>query len=138
VVFAVGGIKDPRLAEHAIVSGCADMVAMTRAQIADPELARKIITGKEDEITHCIRANQGCIANPFSKGQPIACTVNPLAGREGRLSGHVSSRASHQRRWLVVGGGPAGMKAAVTLAERGHSVTLMEKNPELGGQVNLG
>ena len=60
------------------------MVAMTRAQIADPEFANKVQEGREDEIVHCIRGNQGCIGRVF-KGLPISCTVNPAAGREGRL-----------------------------------------------------
>jgi mycofactocin system FadH/OYE family oxidoreductase 2 len=133
-VFAVGGIKDPSLAEEILASGKADMVAMTRAQIADPELANKLRDRREDEVYHCIRANQGCIGRVF-KGLPISCTVNPAAGRERRLG--ALPPAERPARWLVVGGGPAGMKAAETLAKRGHEVTLVEKEDRLGGQVNL-
>jgi mycofactocin system FadH/OYE family oxidoreductase 2 len=133
-VFTVGGIKDPALAEEILASGKADMVAMTRAQIADPEFANKAAEGREEEINHCIRGNQGCIGRVF-KGLPISCTVNPSAGREGRLGPLVS--ATRPAHWLVAGGGPAGMKAAVTLARRGHSVTLVEHDAALGGQVNL-
>jgi mycofactocin system FadH/OYE family oxidoreductase 2 len=133
-VFTVGGIKDPAFAEEIVASGKADMVAMTRAQIADPEFANKVQEGREDEVVHCIRGNQGCIGRVF-KGLPISCTVNPAAGREGRLGPLVP--AEHPARWVVVGGGPAGMKAAVTLARRGHSVTLLERESALGGQVNL-
>ena len=133
-VFTVGGIKDPALAEEIVASGKADMVAMTRAQIADPELANKAREGREDEIVHCIRGNQGCIGRVF-KGLPIACTVNPAAGREGRFA--TLPPADPPARWLVAGGGPAGMKAAATLAERGHDVTLVEQEERLGGQVNL-
>jgi mycofactocin system FadH/OYE family oxidoreductase 2 len=133
-VFTVGGIKDPVLAEEILASGKADMVAMTRAQIADPEFANKVREGREDELVHCIRANQGCIGRVF-KGLPISCTVNPSAGREGRLG--ALAQAEDPGRWVVAGGGPAGMKAAVTLARRGHSVTLLEREPVLGGQVNL-
>ena len=115
-------------------SGKADMVAMTRAQIADPEFANKVREGREDEIVHCIRGNQGCIGRVF-KGLPISCTVNPAAGREGRFGPLVP--ADSPARWVVAGGGPAGMKAAVTLARRGHSVTLLERDAALGGQVNL-
>jgi mycofactocin system FadH/OYE family oxidoreductase 2 len=134
-VFAVGGIKDAALAEEIVAGGKADMVAMTRAQIADPEFANKAREGREDEIVHCIRGNQGCIGRVF-KGLPIACTVNPAAGREGRFGGAVPP-ADPPARWVVAGGGPAGLKAAVTLAERGHDVTLVEQAAELGGQVNL-
>ena len=133
-VFTVGGIKDPALAEEILASGKADMVAMTRAQIADPEFANKVQAGREDEINHCIRGNQGCIGRVF-KGLPISCTVNPSAGREGRLGPLVP--AERPAPWVVAGGGPAGMKAAVTLARRGHSVTLLEREERLGGQVNL-
>ncbi|MEX2613061.1 MAG: NAD(P)-binding protein, partial [Gaiellaceae bacterium] len=133
-VFTVGGIKDPELAEEILAAGNADMVAMTRAQIADPEFANKVRDGREDEIYHCIRGNQGCIGRVF-KGLPISCTVNPQTGRERKLGG--LPPAGSPARWLVVGGGPAGMKAAETLAKRGHGVTLVEKEDRLGGQVNL-
>src|SRR5436190_21466241 len=135
-VFTVGGIKDPALAEEILATGKADMVAMTRAQIADPEFATKVQEGREDELVHCIRGNQGCIGRVF-KGLPIACTVNPGAGRERRFGPGTSLRADPAGSWLVAGGGPAGMKAAAVLAERGHQVTLVEREEQLGGQVNL-
>ena len=72
------------MAEEILASGKADMVAMTRTQIADPEFANKARDGREDEIYHCIRGNQGCIGRVF-KGLPISCTVNPAAGREAPL-----------------------------------------------------
>ena len=135
-VFTIGGIKDPVLAEEILAAGRADMVAMTRAQIADPEFANKAREGREDEITHCIRGNQGCIGRVF-KGLSINCTVNPAAGREARFGAGTLAPAEPARRWLVVGGGPAGMRAAVTLTRRGHEVTLLEAQEELGGQINL-
>jgi mycofactocin system FadH/OYE family oxidoreductase 2 len=135
-VFTVGGIKDAGLAEEILATGKADMVAMTRAQIADPDFARKALEGREDEIVHCIRGNQGCIGRVF-KGLPISCTVNPAAGREARLGEGTLQPAAAPGHWLVIGGGPAGMRAAVVLARRGHRVTLVEREGELGGQVNL-
>ena len=135
-VFTVGGLKDPGMAEQILASGKADMVAMTRAQIADPEFANKVRDGREGELVHCIRGNQGCIGRVF-KGLPIACTVNPGAGRERRFGPGTLSPTDRPAHWLVAGGGPAGMKAASVLAERGHRVTLVEREDELGGQVNL-
>jgi mycofactocin system FadH/OYE family oxidoreductase 2 len=133
-VFTVGGIKDPALAEDILAAGKADMVAMTRAQIADPEFANKVREGREDEVYHCIRGNQGCIGRVF-KGLPISCTVNPATGRERKLG--LPTPADPPARWLVVGGGPSGMRAAETLAKRGHAVLLVEKEDRLGGQLNL-
>jgi mycofactocin system FadH/OYE family oxidoreductase 2 len=135
-VFTIGGIKDPALAEEILAAGKADMVAMTRTQIADPEFANKVRDGREDEIVHCIRGNQGCIGRVF-RGLSINCTVNPAAGREARFGVGTLRDANPPARWLVVGGGPAGMRAAYTLARRGHEVTLCEREAELGGQVNL-
>ena len=124
------------MAEEIVASGKADMVAMTRTQIADPEFANKAREGREDEIYHCIRGNQGCIGRVF-KGMAISCTVNPAAGREARFGIGTLTPAESPARWLVVGGGPAGMKAAETFAKRGHRVTLIEREAELGGQINL-
>jgi mycofactocin system FadH/OYE family oxidoreductase 2 len=132
-VFAVGGIKDAAHAERVLADGIADMVAITRADIADPDFPAKVREGREDEVYHCIRCNQGCISRP-QRGLPISCTVNPTVGREGWTA--VVPTAS-PRSWLVVGGGPAGMKAAELLARRGHRVTLVERDGELGGQVRL-
>jgi len=135
-VFIVGHIVDPAKAESLIASGATDMVAMTRSQIADPEFCNKLRDGREDEINHCIRCNQACIARLMA-GNAISCVVNPAAGREQRFGLHTLQPAHTPARWLVVGGGPAGMKAALTLRERGHQVTLVEKGDRLGGQLNL-
>ena len=135
-VFAVGGITDGHLAETVIASGQADMVAMTRAQIADPQLPNKLRAARESEIYRCIRGNQMCVGRT-GKALPIGCTVNPETGREGRFGSQELPPADMPERWLVVGGGPAGMKAAETLAGRGHHVILVESERRLGGQVNL-
>jgi len=135
-VFIVGHIVDPEKAEALVASGATDMVAMTRTQIADPEFCNKLREGREDEINHCIRCNQACIARLMA-GNAISCVVNPAAGREQRFGLHTLKLAETPGNWLVVGGGPAGMKAALTLRQRGHQVTLVEKSDRLGGMLNL-
>lgn len=134
-MFIVGQIVDAERAEELVANGATDMVAMTRTQIADPAFANKVKEGREDEINHCIRCNQGCIAR-LMVGNAISCVVNPAAGREQVFGEHTLQLALKPASWLVVGGGPAGMKAALTLQQRGHQVTLIERNDNLGGQVN--
>lgn len=135
-VFIVGHIVDPAKAESLVAEGSADMIAMTRTQIADPEFANKLQQGREDEINHCIRCNQACIARLMA-GNAISCVVNPAAGREQRFGSHTFKPASAAASWLVIGGGPAGMRSALELARRGHSVRLVEASDTLGGQINL-
>lgn len=136
-VFGVGAARSVEEAEEVIASGVADMVALTRAQIADPDLGRKLLGDPAmagSGIRHCIRLNQGCLGRG-SRGLPMSCTVNPLAGREGERGER--PRAAHPQRWIVVGGGPAGMRAAVELATDGHEVVLLERTHGLGGQLRL-
>jgi 2,4-dienoyl-CoA reductase-like NADH-dependent reductase (Old Yellow Enzyme family) len=139
-VFGVGAALAVEDAEEVIRSGIADMVALTRAQIADPDLGRKLRAraGADapagEGIRHCIRLNQGCLGRG-SRGLPMSCTVNPIAGRE--LERGPRARAAVAQRWVVVGGGPAGMRAAVELASDGHAVTLLEATDELGGQLRM-
>ncbi|MCU1719059.1 FAD-dependent oxidoreductase [Pseudomonas sp. 5P_3.1_Bac2] len=135
-VFIVGHIVDPAKAEALVAEGAADMIAMTRTQIADPEFANKLLQGREDEINHCIRCNQACIARLMA-GNAISCVVNPAAGREQRFGSHTFKPAATAANWLVIGGGPAGMRAALELARRGHGVRLVEAGDKLGGQLNL-
>jgi hypothetical protein len=131
-VFGVGAATSVEEAAEVIDSGFADMVALTRAQLADPDLAVKLREGRTSDITHCIRLNQGCLGRG-SRGLPMSCTVNPTAGRE--LERPPRPRTASPRRWLVVGGGPAGMRAATELARDGHDVVLLERGPALGGQL---
>jgi 2,4-dienoyl-CoA reductase-like NADH-dependent reductase (Old Yellow Enzyme family) len=133
-VFGVGAARDPAQAEEVVREGIADMVALTRAQIADPDLGLKLREGRADGIRHCIRLNQGCLGRG-SRGLAMSCTVNPLAGRERERPPRPTAPIA--QRWVVVGGGPAGMRAAVELATDGHDVTLLERAPHLGGQLQF-
>jgi 2,4-dienoyl-CoA reductase-like NADH-dependent reductase (Old Yellow Enzyme family) len=131
VVLAEGRITRPELGERALADGSCDLVGMTRAQIADPDLARKAAVGEADDIRECVGLNV-CIARRLHKF-PIACVQNPDAGFEGRPAPH----ASDARHVVVVGGGVAGLEAARIAAEAGHRVTLLERSSTLGGQVAL-
>lgn len=135
-LFIVGHIGEPEIAESIVREGAADMVAMTRTQIADPQFANKLRSGREREVVRCIRCNQGCIARVM-QANAMGCVVNPAAGREQVLGAGTMAQAPNRESWVVVGGGPGGLKAATTLAERGHHVTLLERENRLGGQLNL-
>lgn len=135
-VFAVGRITDPGTANELIRDGKADMVAMTRQHIADPETANKIAEGRFDDLRGCIACNQGCLDMVF-KGRHVTCIHNPAAGYEETLGHGTLAEAETARRIVVVGGGPAGMKTAEIAARRGHDVTLLERRNRLGGQVEL-
>jgi NADPH-dependent 2,4-dienoyl-CoA reductase/sulfur reductase-like enzyme len=134
-VVAVGGFNAPEQVEEALASGKCDFVALGRQQFADPAFVNKAMTGRSGEIAPCLRCS--CFnplpANPNERNiEPLwHCAVNPWAGRELRWRN--APRPSGRRRVLVVGGGPAGMYAAFTAAERGHDVTLFEKSGRLGG-----
>ncbi len=132
-VLASNRINDPAIGEDILRRGDADLVTMARALIADPDLPNKARDGKTRQIYHCIACNQGCFDNIFQSA-PATCLVNPRAGREGELP---FAPAPEPKKVLVIGGGPAGMKAACTAAQRGHRVTLIEKEDALGGQLLL-
>ena len=133
-VFVAGRINQPQIAEQILRDGLADMCGMTRAMISDPEMANKAQAGRIDDIRACIGCNQACIGH-YHQGYPISCIQNPVTGREVKLGS--PPKISHRKRILVAGGGPAGMKAAVTAAERGHEVILCESGHRLGGQALL-
>jgi len=122
-------------AEAVLDTGAADMVGMTRAHIADPDIVAKSIAGREDNIRPCIGCNQGCVGG-LAMGR-LGCTVNPAAGHEDRLSDGIWFEANEPKRVLVVGGGPAGMEAARVAKMRGHKVTLAEASSSLGGMVKV-
>jgi mycofactocin system FadH/OYE family oxidoreductase 2 len=135
-ISCVGRINKPHLAEAALVRGDADLVGMTRAQIADPELMGKLAEGREAEVRPCIGSNQGCRGR-FFLGRPITCTVNPAVGFEATHGVARLESATTRKRIMVVGAGPAGLKAAEIAAKRGHAVEVYERADEIGGQLRL-
>ncbi|WP_219416307.1 oxidoreductase [Pseudonocardia nigra] len=131
-VLATTRVLELADADRAIADGLTDLVGMTRAHIADPHLVRKAVAG--ERAIPCIGCNQACIGH-YHAGVPIGCVMNVRTGREAHLPQPRPSRAP--RRTLVVGGGPAGVAAAHAAATAGHDVALVEREPELGGQLRL-
>jgi 2,4-dienoyl-CoA reductase-like NADH-dependent reductase (Old Yellow Enzyme family)/thioredoxin reductase len=133
-VAVVGAITDPETAEDIIASGDADFIVMVKQLIADPDYPRKLLEGRRDEIRPCVRC-YACMTG-FPEIPPnLRCSVNPNATREFLLPG-LQPRPGH-RRVCVVGGGPAGMQAAITAARNGHEVTLIEQADHLGGTISF-
>ncbi|MDP5086967.1 MAG: NADPH-dependent 2,4-dienoyl-CoA reductase [Yoonia sp.] len=126
-------INMPDVAESVLADGCADMVSMARPFLADPDFVSKAAAGKAAEIAPCIACNQACLDHTFS-GKLSSCLVNPRACHETELT---ITPTDHPKRIAVIGAGPAGLSAALTAAQRGHSVTLIDKSTELGGQLNM-
>jgi 2,4-dienoyl-CoA reductase-like NADH-dependent reductase (Old Yellow Enzyme family) len=122
--------------EGVLQDGIADIVSLTRAQIADPDLVAKSVAGHPDQVRPCIACNQGCIGGLQRTGK-LGCAVNSTVGREMLHIGGPASRNGPAKRILVIGGGPAGMEAARVAALYGHSVILAEAQPNLGGTINL-
>ncbi|UCG93587.1 MAG: FAD-dependent oxidoreductase, partial [Candidatus Aerophobus sp.] len=132
-VIAAGRINDLSLAAQIISKGNADLVAMGRALLADPDLPKKSVEDKSDEIRRCIACNQGCRS---ALVQEAYCLQNPRTGRESTLT-YTPVSSSRRKTVLVAGAGPAGLEAACVLAERGHHVKLYEQNSEPGGTFLL-
>lgn len=132
-VLVAGRITHPDQAEAVIANGQADMVAMTRAHITDPEIVRKITEGRADDIRPCVGANT-CIRARF-QGRPVRCMHNPYV--ISRNTDQTPSSSNNLPLVTVVGAGPAGLEAALTAAQRGHSVRLLERSGDYGGQLRL-
>ena len=133
-VLIAGRINQPQDADLIIKNGQADMCGMTRALICDPKMPNKAQNNQLDDIRACIACNQACIGH-FHKGQPISCIQHPQTGREQQY-GDLQTAAA-PKKVMVIGGGPAGMNAALIAAQRGHCVSLYESGKQLGGQALL-
>src|SRR5437667_7921721 len=127
-IFHASRIVDPVHADRTVAAGDIDVVGMTRALIADPDLPRKAREGRLDDIRTCVGANEGCIDRIY-QGKPVTCVQNPATGREVELAD--VHAATKPKRVVVVGGGVAGLEAARMAAARGHQVVLFEKAAEL-------
>lgn len=132
-VITSNRINTPEVAEEILQRGDADMISMARPLLADADFANKALADKADEINTCIGCNQACLDHIFS-GQLSSCLVNPRACHETEIE---IAPANQTRHIGIVGAGPAGLAAAVTAAERGHSVTLYDAAKTIGGQFNL-
>jgi len=137
-VMAIGRIQSPELAEDILREGKADLIGLGRALLCDPEFPSKLAQGKADEIRQCIACNQGCIDRlrvfDLEGNGLLTCLYNPMVGHEREFA---LKPAEVKKRVVVIGGGAAGMEAAVIAAERGHEVTLFEKENVLGGQIRV-
>ncbi len=134
-VFHAARIADVATARHAIAEGKLDMVGMTRAHIADPHIARKVMENREDDIRPCVGATY-CLDRIYD-GHEALCIHNPATGREATMPHVLRPSDEPALRAVVVGAGPAGLEAARVLGERGHEVTVFEAASEAGGQVRL-
>ncbi|QSE94147.1 NADPH-dependent 2,4-dienoyl-CoA reductase [Rhodococcus pseudokoreensis] len=132
-VAASNRINMPEVAEEILTRGDAQLISMARPMLADPDWVRKAEAGTPDEINTCIACNQACLDHAFVR-KHVSCLLNPRAGRETELT---LSPTRTAKRVAVVGAGPAGLSAALGLAQRGHAVTLFEADSEIGGQFGI-
>lgn len=131
-VIAVGRVHDPKLAEAALERGDCDLVSFGRQHLCDPDFLAKTIRGEHDRIRSCLACNQGCIERLSFEMRSITCSINPECGQEYKGA---PAPADPPKKVFVVGAGPAGLAAALAASARGHRVTVVEREPEIGGQL---
>ena len=132
-IIASNRINSPEIAEDILSDKCADLVSLARPFLADSEFVKKAFENKSKEIVPCIACNQACLDHTFSM-KLTSCLVNPRACRETELS---YDKVMKSKKIAVVGAGPAGISFSITAAQRGHDISLFEKNNEIGGQLNF-
>ncbi len=139
-VVGVGRFKDAVQADRALAAGQCDLVGIVRGQIADPDFARKSRSGHSDDVRLCLSCNQECVGR-MGLNRWLGCIENPRTGREATLApppqGVPLSLRPRPRRVMVVGGGPAGLQAAIAASQHGHAVTVYERSASVGGQVRI-
>ena len=136
-VLSTGRYRTLEEANQAISAGEGDLIGMNRATIADPDLVRKTVEGRVDEVRPCIGCNQECAGGVLTLPPLLRCTVNPAIGKERFIGEDKLVPVDSPKKVLVIGGGPAGMEAARVAAMRGHQVSLVEASPNLGGMVRF-
>lgn len=136
-VIATGRVYEPLMADNALITGQADLIAMGRQSLADPEYPNKVYAGQLDEIAPCIACMRGCLGNTIPIGDVLtaACMVNPFCCREIE---NLDAPAKTKKKVIIVGAGPAGLEAAWLAAKRGHDVTVYEKQAKIGGTLRIG
>ncbi len=133
-IMSSGTFREPQFCEKVIAEGKQDFILMARQLICDPYWVRKVMEGRENEIRPCLTCNAACF-DSVPMGVPIGCVLNPVTGNEyDRVE---EQKTLDPKKVMVIGGGIAGMQAAITASKRGHHVTLYEKDEKLGGQMNL-
>ena len=136
-VAAVGKFRTPAFCDEVIRDGRTDLVCLGRQLVCDPYYVRKLEEGRENEIRFCMNCNDGCVNEALYRHGSIRCAINPCTGYETLYREHEVAKAAEPKTVVVVGGGVAGMQAAVIASKRGHKVILLEKADHIGGQMIL-